>query len=62
VGAILITGYLGGTTATNVRVGDPSVIGPVLAGVFLWAGLYLRERDLDGLSIEQWRTGRRLLR
>jgi hypothetical protein len=30
--AILKTGYLGGATATNVRVGDPSIIGPVLGG------------------------------
>ena len=29
-------------TADSVRVGDPSFIGPVLAGVFAWAGLYLR--------------------
>jgi hypothetical protein len=28
--------------ATNVRVGDPPFIGPVLAGRFVWAGLYLR--------------------
>ena len=33
LGAILLTGYLGGATATNVRMGDPSFIGPVLAGV-----------------------------
>jgi DoxX-like family len=45
LGAIFMTGYLGGATATNVRVGDPSVVGPVLAGVFVWTGLYLR---MDG--------------
>lgn len=49
LGAILMTGYLGGATATNVRVGDPSFIGPVLAGVFVWAGLYLRDGRLSGL-------------
>ena len=43
LGAVLMTAYLGGATATNVRVGDPSLIGPVLAGVFVWAGLYLRD-------------------
>jgi hypothetical protein len=42
LGAILVTGYLGGATATNVRVEDRSFIGPVFAGVFAWAGLYLR--------------------
>jgi hypothetical protein len=49
LGAILMTGYLGGATATNVRVGDPSVIGPILAGIFVWAGLYLRDRRLSAL-------------
>jgi hypothetical protein len=49
LGAILMTGYLGGATATNARVGDPSFIGPILAGVFLWAGLYLRDGRLSGL-------------
>jgi fucose permease len=39
LGAILMTAYLGGATATNVRVGDPSFIGPVLAGVFVWGSL-----------------------
>jgi hypothetical protein len=49
LGAILMTGYLGGATATNVRVGDPSFIGPVLAGVLIWVGLYLRDRRLSAL-------------
>jgi hypothetical protein len=49
LGAILMTGYLGGATATNVRVGDPSFIGPVLAGVLVWAGLYLRDGRLSAL-------------
>jgi hypothetical protein len=49
LGAKLMTGYLGGATATNVRVGDPSFIGPVLAGVFVWAGLYWRDGRLSAL-------------
>ena len=49
LGAILMTGYLGGATATNVRVGDPSFIGPVLAGVFAWAGLWLRDARVSAL-------------
>jgi hypothetical protein len=49
LGAILMTGYLGGATATNVRMGDPSFIGPVLAGVFVWAGLCLRDERLSAL-------------
>lgn len=48
LGAILLTGYLGGATATHVRVGDPFLI-PVLLGVVLWAGLYLREPRLRAL-------------
>jgi len=50
LGAILMTGYLGGATATNVRVGDPSFIGPIMAGVFVWAGLYLRDGRLSELT------------
>jgi len=44
-GAILLAAYLGGATATHVRVGDVFVM-PVLVGVMLWAGLYLREPRL----------------
>ena len=49
LGAILVTGYLGGATATNVRVGDPSAILTVLLGVFAWGGLYLREARIRAL-------------
>jgi hypothetical protein len=49
LGAILMTDNLGGAAATNVRVGDPSFIGPILAGVFVWAGLYLRDGRLSAL-------------
>ena len=47
-GAILLTAYLGGATATHVRIGDP-FIGPVVTGVLIWAGLYLREDRLRPL-------------
>ena len=43
LGAILMTGYLGGATATNLRVGDPSYVMTILLGVFVWGGLYLRD-------------------
>lgn len=50
LGAILLTGYLGGAIATHVRIGDlASITIPVLLGVFVWLGLYLRDtrvRDL----------------
>lgn len=48
LGAILLTGYLGGATATHVRVGDAFFM-PVLLGVFLWGGLYFRDERLRQL-------------
>ncbi|MBW8873836.1 MAG: DoxX family protein [Acidobacteria bacterium] len=49
LGAILLAAYLGGATATNVRIGDPSFLAPVVFGVLLWLGLYLREPRLRPL-------------
>lgn len=49
LGAILMTGYLGGATATNVRVGDPSFVITVTLGVLVWLGLYLRDERLRAL-------------
>jgi hypothetical protein len=46
LGAILMTAYLGGATASNVRVGDPSYFVTVILGVLVWAGLYLRDPRL----------------
>ena len=46
LGAILMTAYLGGATASNVRVGDPSYLVTVILGVLVWAGLYLRDPRL----------------
>ena len=40
LGAILLTGYLGGATATNLRVGDP-FFAPIVLGVLVWGGLFL---------------------
>jgi len=48
LGAILLTGYLGGATATHVRVGQPFWF-PVMMGVLLWAALFLREERLRAL-------------
>ena len=48
LGAILLTGYLGGATATHVRIGDPW-FGPVIMGVVLWLGLFLRDARLRAL-------------
>lgn len=51
LGAILLTGYLGGATATHVRVSDPatSAATTVILGIMLWLGLWLREARLQAL-------------
>jgi hypothetical protein len=49
LGAVLLTGYLGGAIATHVRVGNPlftHVLFPVYVAAFIWGGLYLRDRAL----------------
>jgi hypothetical protein len=45
LGAILLTGYLGGATATHVRIDDPYYF-PIVLGVLFWVGLVLREDRL----------------
>ena len=51
LGAILLTGYLGGAVATHVRVGGPlfSILMPVILGAMLWGGLYLRDERVRSL-------------
>jgi hypothetical protein len=51
LGAILLTGYLGGAVATHVRVGGPvfPIIFPVILGAMLWGGLYLRDERVRSL-------------
>jgi len=52
LGAILLTGYLGGAIATHLRIGDPlfsHVLFPTYLGVLLWGGLYLRDNRLRAL-------------
>lgn len=44
-GAILLTGYLGGATATHVRVGDPFIF-PIILGVVVWIAYALRRPDV----------------
>jgi hypothetical protein len=48
LGAILLAAYLGGATATHVRIGDPFFI-PIGLGVLVWAGLFLRDDRLRAL-------------
>lgn len=45
VGAVLLTGYLGGATATHVRVGDPFIM-PIIIGVVVWVALGLRQPEV----------------
>lgn len=51
LGAVLLSGYLGGAVATNVRVSGPwfNILFPVLLGVFVWGGLWLRNADVRRL-------------
>jgi hypothetical protein len=48
LGAVLLTGYLGGAIATHVRVGQAFAI-PLVLGVLLWAGLFLRDERIRAL-------------
>jgi hypothetical protein len=48
LGGILVAAYLGGATATHVRVGDP-FFAPVILGALAWVGLYLRDDRLREL-------------
>jgi DoxX-like protein len=43
IGAMLLTAYLGGATATQVRVEDPWFLFPVGVGVLIWGALWLRD-------------------
>jgi hypothetical protein len=51
LGAILLTGYLGGAVATHVRVGEGSfgIIFAVVFGMVVWLGIYLRDERLREL-------------
>ena len=49
LGAVLMTGLLGGAVATNVRIGDPTWILPAICGVLVWAGLFFRDERLRAL-------------
>ena len=51
LGAILLTGYLGGAVATHVRAGESlfSIVFPVIFGLLIWLGLYLRDNRLRAL-------------
>jgi len=48
LGAILLTGYLGGATATHLRIGEPFFM-PIVLGALVWGGLFLRDERLRAL-------------
>lgn len=53
LGAILLTGYLGGAVATHARVGSPifsHLLFPVYLSIMIWLGLYLRDVQLRSLA------------
>jgi hypothetical protein len=55
LGAVLLTGYLGGAVAMHVRIGDPlgsHVLFPIYVAVLLWGGLYLRDARVRALVIK----------
>jgi hypothetical protein len=52
LGAVLLTGYLGGAIATHVRLSNPLLthtLFPIYVALLLWGGLYLREERLRAL-------------
>jgi hypothetical protein len=52
LGAILLTGYLGGAVASHVRAGDGwfEVLFPVVFGALAWIGIYLRDPKVRELA------------
>ena len=60
LGAVLLTGYLGGAVATHVRVGSPlftHILFPIYVAALLWGGAILRDARLRALL--PWRNGSR---
>jgi hypothetical protein len=49
LGAIVLTGYLGGAVATHVRVHDTVWFAPIIVGTALWLGLWLRDARLRAI-------------
>ena len=49
LGAILMTGLLGGAIASNVRINNPAFIVPLTLGVLVWGGIYFRDPRLRAL-------------
>jgi len=54
LGAILLTAYLGGAVASNVRAGTPffNMVFPMLFGITVWASLVLRNKHLESILLK----------
>jgi len=63
LGAILVTGYLGGAVASNVRAGTHlfNIAFPVIMACLVWAGLWLRDRNVRSLLPLTDNTGREMV-
>jgi hypothetical protein len=55
IGALLITAYLGGATATHVRIGDPFWF-PIIMGTILWTGYLLRRPQMRAILLMRSRA------
>ena len=55
VGSVLLTGYLGGAVATQVRAGNPmfEMVFPIIVGTVVWAGVFLRDRRVRAMLAPQ---------
>ena len=55
VGAVLLTGYLGGAVAVQARAGNPmfETVFPIIVGTVVWAGVFLRDRRVRALFAPQ---------
>jgi hypothetical protein len=54
LGAVLLTGYLGGAVASHLRVGNPlftHTLSPIYFAVLIWLGLYLRDKRMKHLIV-----------
>jgi hypothetical protein len=54
LGAVLLTGYLGGAVATHVHASEPQWFFPVIMGVLVWLGLVMRDKRLRELLPFRW--------
>ena len=57
LGAVLLTGYLGGAVATNLRLENPlfgNTLFPVYFGILVWVGLWLRDARVKAVFQLRW--------